>query len=818
VTTVLITCTTGTAAIGGQVIGLSGTGLVLQDNGADDLKILVSGNFQFQTALTLGTAYNVTVKTQPGGPAQTCTVTNGNGTANVTVNNIQITCSLGTLSIGGSVSGFSGGTGFALQDNGGDTLAISKNGAFTFPTLVPVNGAYNVTVSVQPSGPNQTCTVSQGVGTATTNVTSVSVVCPAVFHPIDVNVVGLLGNAGQQVLIDEGGDNLATPKNGRYTFATPIADGTPYDVAILVNANTQPQSCYRWGWSGIALSTPVNPVPLIDCGHDDWTWMDGPNTVDQLGKVTPAPSAPVLPKPPAPGIASLSPYDGFPAVGSPADSLPVTILGQNFGATQAASTVTFNGVNAGAAISWSNNTIVIPVPSGFPVPTTTGQVVVTVAGVPSNGMTFTIPVCPPLVSDTPGGHHYSTTWTDQVGRLWLLTGEALTSTSPPISNQPGFFSELWVYTGTDNYGGGCGPNFWVFVPQPAFGRPVGRWGAVSWTDPTTGNLWLFGGQDQFQHFLNDMWEFNIASKTWTSHGGGADIPGVYSGAMRPGGRWGASGRLDVGTKTFWMFGGIGCDTSLGSCSNNLLNDLWKYDTVAGTWTFVSGSSTGNQAGTYGAGPPSAGTPGGRQGSVAWIDNSQNFWMFGGFTTGTNGFNDLWKYDTVANAWTWESGSPGALSTHGNYGIQGTAAASNVPGARWIPAAWSDTHGNLWLFGGEGYDTTGNGTLGDLWEYTLDANTDPGNPAKIAVGQWTWIRGPNSVSQPGNYGRAPDTTAVWQHVTNNPGTRWGAAYWTTTAAQTGELEFWMLGGEGFDSTGAKGLYNLLNDLWRYLPYP
>jgi hypothetical protein len=30
---------------------------------------------------------------------------------------------------------------------------------------------------------------------------------------------------------------------------------------------------------------------------------------------------------------------------------------------------------------------------------------------------------------------------------------------------------------------------------------------------------------------------------------------------------------------------------------------------------------------------------------------------------------------------------------------------------------------------------------------------------------------------------------------------------------------MFGGEGFDATGSTGKgYSLLNDLWRYLPYP
>jgi hypothetical protein len=738
VTTVVVTCTTGTVAIGVTVGGLTGTGLVLQ-NGTEFLTITgTTTTSQFKTAVPYGQTYNVTVSTQPANPAQTCTVTNGSGTATAGVAvNVQVTCSLGTLSIGGSVSGYSGGTGFALQNNGGDTLTITKNGAFKFPTLVPVNGAYKVTVSGQPSGPNQTCTVSLGTGTATANVTNVSVVCPAVFHPINVSVVGVLGANGAMQLQDNGGDNLLTPKNGDYVFATTIAHGSSYDVSQFVAPGTQFEGCIVWGFSGTALSTPVNPVPVVDCGHNDWTWMAGTTQTDQFGSAQPPPPAPTVP----------------------------------------------------------------PTPPPPP------------------------PPCPPVSTFTPGGNNYSATWTDNSGNLWLLTGQVFTSTTPPVSNLPGLFNELWVFTGTNNYGGSCG-NAWKLVrpPSPATGpTPSGRWGAVTWTDPATGNLWLFGGQDSGLAFLNDLWEYNIAANAWTYRAGGGNQPGVYgtqgtaSVSNLPGGRWGASARRDA-SGNVWVFGGFGCDSTGPGCSNLLLNDLWKY--TGGQWTWVSGAKTGNQAGTYGTqGTAAAGNvPPGRQASVAWIDKIGNFWMFGGFTSGTNGFNDLWKFDPVATQWTWVSGSKGATSTPGNYGTQGIAASTNVPGARWIPAAWSDIHGNLWLFGGQGFDATGNGSLGDLWEFTVDTTTDPGNPSTIALNQWTWIKGPNAVSQPGIYGLAP-SPAVWPHVTNNPGTRWGPAYWTTTPAQTGDQQFWMLGGEGFDATGSTGKgFSLLNDLWRYLPYP
>src|SRR5882762_4662128 len=77
----------------------------------------------FKTALPMGSTYLVTVSTQPTSPAQTCTVTNGSGTASANVGNIQITCSTGTLSIGGTVTGLAkAGSGIVLQDNGGDNL------------------------------------------------------------------------------------------------------------------------------------------------------------------------------------------------------------------------------------------------------------------------------------------------------------------------------------------------------------------------------------------------------------------------------------------------------------------------------------------------------------------------------------------------------------------------------------------------------------------------------------------------------------------------------------------------------------------------
>ncbi len=88
----------------------------------------------------------------------------------------------------------------------------------------------------------------------------------------------------------------------------------------------------------------------------------------------------------APTITSLSQTSG--AVGA-----SITITGTNFGTTQGASTVTFNGTAAAAASAWSTTSITVLVPVGA----TTGNVIVTVGAQVSNGSPFTV-VLPPSIT------------------------------------------------------------------------------------------------------------------------------------------------------------------------------------------------------------------------------------------------------------------------------------------------------------------------------------------------------------------------------------------------------------------------------------
>jgi hypothetical protein len=236
-----------TVTIGGTVTNLVGTGLVLQNNGANNLSVDSSGNFTFAGTVSSGSTYSVTVMAQPSG--QSCTVTNGTGTATSNVTSVTVACTFtsATYTVGGTVSGLTAG-GLFLQ-NGSDQLGISQNGTFTFPTPVNSGSSYNVTVLSQPNG--QTCTVSSGSGTATATVTNVSVTCAAVSNvTISIVVSGLTASTPGLVVEDNGINPLSVPSNGTYPLT--VAEGTPY--AITVQTQPTGATCTVTNGTGTANS------------------------------------------------------------------------------------------------------------------------------------------------------------------------------------------------------------------------------------------------------------------------------------------------------------------------------------------------------------------------------------------------------------------------------------------------------------------------------------------------------------------------------------------------------------------------------------
>jgi 6-phosphogluconolactonase (cycloisomerase 2 family)/ribosomal protein S11 len=259
VTNVAINCVTSSFTVGGSVTGLSGTGLIIQDNGGNNLPVSGS-SFTFGTPVASGANYAVTVLTPPSTPTQTCTVTNGSGTvvaANIT--NVIIACTTNSYTIGGSVTGLSG-SGLVLKDNGGNNLSVTGS-SFTFSTPIASNATYAVTVFTQPSTPTQTCLVSNGSGTVGgANVINVVVTCTTNKYNVGGNVSGLTGTG--LVLQDNAGNNKSIAANGSFVFSTQVASGAAYAVTVLTQPTLPAQTCTVTNASGTVVSANITNVTV----------------------------------------------------------------------------------------------------------------------------------------------------------------------------------------------------------------------------------------------------------------------------------------------------------------------------------------------------------------------------------------------------------------------------------------------------------------------------------------------------------------------------------------------------------------------------
>lgn len=163
-------------SLGGTVSGLNGAGLVLQNNSGNDLVITAEGGFTFHALILRNSAYNVTVLSHPASPIQRCSVVNGTGVASARVDNVQVNC-VDTHTVSGAVLGLRG-SGLILRNNGGDNLAISADGSFTFSAAVASGDNYSVSVQTQPGAPAQTCSVTNASGViATADISNVEVNC-----------------------------------------------------------------------------------------------------------------------------------------------------------------------------------------------------------------------------------------------------------------------------------------------------------------------------------------------------------------------------------------------------------------------------------------------------------------------------------------------------------------------------------------------------------------------------------------------------------------------------------------------------------------
>ncbi len=250
--TVTATCTTSTVnyTLSVMTTGLSGS-LTVQDNQLDSLTFTTNTTSSFAKTYASGSAYTVTISSQPTG--ETCTLSD-NATGTMTGNTTVTASCVPNYTISVLPSGLSGT--LVVQDNKLDTLTFTTDTQQPFATAYASGSSYTVTVKTQPTG--QTCALSSNaVGTITSNIT-VTATCSSVStNPtLSVNIAGLSGSVQLQ---DDQGDTLTFSGSTTQTFTKSYTSGSKYTV--YVTSQPSAQSCTPTYSTGtISSNLTVNVV------------------------------------------------------------------------------------------------------------------------------------------------------------------------------------------------------------------------------------------------------------------------------------------------------------------------------------------------------------------------------------------------------------------------------------------------------------------------------------------------------------------------------------------------------------------------------
>jgi len=325
----------------------------------------------------------------------------------------------------------------------------------------------------------------------------------------------------------------------------------------------------------------------------------------------------------------------------------------------------------------------------------------------------------PAAANTPGARGYGfLSWKDLNGDFWIYGGDGYDA-----NGNEGLLSDLWRYSvatnewtwmnGSNSALPASSPVYGTFQVPSATNTPGGREETtVNWVD-TAGNLWFFGGFDNYINTKDDVWKYDVALNEWVWMAGSSGpnasqvygTMGVSSPLNTPGGRNSYSAWNDL-SGNFWLFGG----GTIGSS----YDDLWKLDLTSLEWTWMGGSTVIGAAGVAGAQCVSDTSfyPASRsENRACWKDACGNFWMFGG----SGYYNDLWAYRPAYGDWTFANGSLNANAS-ASYGQQGVSSPSNNPGGRYGSPAVYDLSGNAWIFGGH---FNNNNYGNDLWRFVID---------------------------------------------------------------------------------------------------
>jgi hypothetical protein len=178
--------------------------------------------------------------------------------------------------LGGSVSGLTGGTVVLTNSNNGDTVSVSSNTTFTFPTKLPPDTKYNVIVLTNPSG--QDCSnITNGSGTISSsgaNVDNIQVNCKAgsnVPVPVCVMAIGLTpANSVVLQLLNFSSHPLTVPANQSQAlcFNDQLTPGTAFVISVVTQPNNPPQTCrpeYPGGGGTGSVPSTGNASAIVQC-------------------------------------------------------------------------------------------------------------------------------------------------------------------------------------------------------------------------------------------------------------------------------------------------------------------------------------------------------------------------------------------------------------------------------------------------------------------------------------------------------------------------------------------------------------------------
>jgi hypothetical protein len=206
---------------------------------------------------------------------------------------------------------------------------------------------------------------------------------------------------------------------------------------------------------------------------------------------------------------------------------------------------------------------------------------------------------------------------------------------------------------------------WTDITPASGAAPVPRITPVSVYDPVGHRMITWSGQTEGNGFLNDVWSFDLSANTWTELAPAGGPPNI---------RYGAAGVFDPVAGDLVTFAGF--------TSSGRFDDVWRLNVSIPTWTDVS----------PGAGPIKRCLH-----SASYDSQGHRMIMYGGQNNGARG--DIWAFDLAVESWS---------ELTPIYG---------PPGSFFTAHVYDAANNRVTVFGGD----TGGSVTNEVWIFDLDTN-------------------------------------------------------------------------------------------------